>query len=352
MKNLPLSISFDNESFADMRPVVLSALILGTILCSLVTAATALFTGHIGGESIFWIGAALILAIACHSAKSRKALSVFGSIGAICTSAGLGVLAQYSSQPSRWFLSDGLVITMVLAFLCHGFLEYLLATLSVWIVLILIVPVAVVTAIDKLYFGMTLSGSLLLGAVIAILFQVVRRDNYLLRQELKKLALYDVLTGLPNRRSFISQIEAAESWISSAFFFMIDIDNFKRINDDFGHDIGDEALRKIAAVIEQVSETNIYARLGGEEFAIFGKFEEANAITFAANINASVSACSIRDRRLTVSIGVAKKRDGEHYGDLMKRADKALYLAKSAGKDTYHYDDKSVRAELVPASVR
>jgi diguanylate cyclase (GGDEF)-like protein len=143
----------------------------------------------------------------------------------------------------------------------------------------------------------------------------------------------------------MESMETQESSLGD-FFFMVDIDNFKRINDDFGHDVGDEALKKIAGVIAQASENHICARLGGEEFAIFGKFKEAAALGLAASINASVSSCAIRDRQLTVSIGVARRLDSEHYSVLMKRADESLYIAKSTGKNKYHYAISEVQANL------
>jgi diguanylate cyclase (GGDEF)-like protein len=348
MKNLSSFDSFENESLTSVRPVVMSALMLGSILCIFVTGATTFFLGHIGGESILWIASALLSTSACYFSQSRTALSFCGSIGAICIAGSLGVLTKYSSEPGRWFLSDGLVITMVLTFLCHGVLEYLVAAVFVWVVLALVVPVDVNTSIDKLYLIMTLSGSLLLGVVMAILFHGVRKDNFLLREKLKELALIDALTGLPNRRCFLSQIETMETQEASLgdFFFMVDIDNFKRINDDFGHDVGDEALKKIADVISQASENHICARLGGEEFAIYGRFKEAAALSLAASINASASSCAIRDRQLTVSVGVARRLDSEPYSVLMKRADESLYIAKSTGKNKYHYAISEGQANL------
>jgi diguanylate cyclase (GGDEF)-like protein len=99
-------------------------------------------------------------------------------------------------------------------------------------------------------------------------------------------------------------------------------------------------------VISQASENHICARLGGEEFAIYGRFKEAAALSLAASINASASSCAIRDRQLTVSVGVARRLDSEPYSVLMKRADESLYIAKSTGKNKYHYAISEGQANL------
>ena len=162
----------------------------------------------------------------------------------------------------------------------------------------------------------------------------------------KELARTDGLTGLFNHRYFrdrlATEIARAHRYQRPMVLMMTDIDNFKQINDQHGHLIGDNILKKIATIIrESVREMDVACRYGGEEFCvILPETEMAGALHVAERIRAQVEALTPfllkRDSTsgATVSIGVAAYASGARTADeLLTKADEALYLAKSQGKN-------------------
>jgi len=160
----------------------------------------------------------------------------------------------------------------------------------------------------------------------------------------QQLSIYDPLTESYNRRYFmmrlLEEFSRAQKFSLNISFIMIDIDNFKKINDTYGHLVGDTVLKEIAKVIkENVREIDSVARMGGEEFAIiFPETDKAAAITVAERIRSRVSQKIIKafDEVLsvTISVGVAAFPQNTLYSDvLMEIADKALYQAKTSGKN-------------------
>lgn len=170
-----------------------------------------------------------------------------------------------------------------------------------------------------------------------------------LRKELdrvKQEAMVDPLTGLVNRSGFESAlarvIKAASNDVEPACLLMADIDNFKRINDSYGHLLGDIVLKAVAHTLNaSVKGKDTAARYGGEEFAVVlpdTQLEGARAL--AENIRSLVEKGQIRrqtDRQpigqVTISIGVAAFRPGDTREALIERADRALYRAKNAGRN-------------------
>ncbi|MGY6157887.1 sensor domain-containing diguanylate cyclase [Paraburkholderia strydomiana] len=167
-------------------------------------------------------------------------------------------------------------------------------------------------------------------------------DRARLIQLLKKQAVTDALTGLPNRREFIDSVEkmlAADGVLS---VFILDIDYFKKINDSYGHDIGDEVLRVLADVGMTIPfESKLFARWGGEEFvgALPGAdasvaFRIADALRKRCEQQESEHVWRTKPIAFTVSIGVVTREAGERDVDaLMRRADRALYRAKETGRN-------------------
>jgi diguanylate cyclase (GGDEF)-like protein len=164
-----------------------------------------------------------------------------------------------------------------------------------------------------------------------------------LNDTLKVVSTQDPLTGLANRRLMLDRLEAEASLAErrSVMFSLalIDIDYFKRINDTFGHDIGDEALVCVARYLAAgLRAYDVCARWGGEEFMIL--FPETNSYT-AAEIaerlrqQLAVLKCNSLpgDVYLTASFGIAEHQKGLPIKETIKRADNALYAAKHAGRD-------------------
>lgn len=160
------------------------------------------------------------------------------------------------------------------------------------------------------------------------------------QHNLIRLATIDPLSGLYNRRAFFE--EAARSSIvaeanrAPCAFVMLDIDHFKRINDAFGHDAGDHAIKGVAQIVRQHHARA--GRIGGEEFAVFlANCDEGDAYTCAERLRSIIAATPIaieaRTVSITASFGVAAVRGRPDPYDLYKRADEALYLSKSSGRN-------------------
>jgi diguanylate cyclase (GGDEF)-like protein len=161
-------------------------------------------------------------------------------------------------------------------------------------------------------------------------------------RKMARLATIDSLTGLVNRRAFFERTESARllaaRLCSPISLMMIDIDHFKRINDHFGHAIGDEALSVFAATAQQsLREHDIMGRLGGEEFAlVLPGTDLEGAIRAAERLRAAVAGAALpgcERHSITVSIGVVAIEPDEHIKSALARADHALYAAKSGGRD-------------------
>jgi len=171
-------------------------------------------------------------------------------------------------------------------------------------------------------------------------------DKIKLFQETKRLSVTDGLTGLYNSRYFYKfldlEISRTKRYGSSFSLMLFDIDNFKRLNDTYGHQAGDEVLQELARIFKSVSrETDIVVRYGGEEFVIIlPNTAEEEAIALANRILQAVQETKIKINpkekvSITVSGGVASfPQNASSAKGLLNAADNAMYAAKSAGKNT------------------
>jgi diguanylate cyclase len=165
-------------------------------------------------------------------------------------------------------------------------------------------------------------------------------------QVVQREALTDALTGIPNRKSFDAQLhEAAREACDEnepLSLVLCDIDHFKRFNDSYGHQIGDQVLRLVARTLSaSVKGRDTPARFGGEEFAIIlPRTNLEQAAIVADQIRSGVMRRRFvgKDTRddygsVTLSFGVAQYRANEDLADLVRRADAALYHAKGDGRN-------------------
>lgn len=161
--------------------------------------------------------------------------------------------------------------------------------------------------------------------------------------KIKDMAHNDFLTGLSNRHSFFEEMnqyyKMAKEKSESFALAMVDVDNFKNINDSLGHDVGDMVLVELAKVLKNnLKGSDIVARFGGEEFCIVLKnIEQKKALEYFIKLKESIAAMAIRTKEtkafnVTVSIGVAFN-DASSLDEILKQADTALYHAKKNGKN-------------------
>jgi len=179
-------------------------------------------------------------------------------------------------------------------------------------------------------------------------------------RKLQKAALTDALTGVYNRRFALERLE--QEWTATANFdrplacLLCDIDHFKRVNDQHGHDVGDRVLRATADVLRtKLRPSDVACRLGGEEFVVIGtgmgrEIALACAERLRANVEKQIIEVPNGHVRVTMSIGVAIRRASmRNSAELLKSADEAVYAAKARGRNQVQF---SATSELHEAPVR
>ncbi len=165
-----------------------------------------------------------------------------------------------------------------------------------------------------------------------------------LRRKLEEQAHKDFLTRLNNRRYFIEQadleLKRAIRYGKAVSVMLLDIDDFKRINDEHGHQIGDAVLRRLSGVFRRtLRQVDLSGRLGGDEFAILQpETNEEEATKTAERLRQAIQEHLGKKRNtlsisFTVSIGISTNLAGDTLNSLLFRADKALYQAKEEGKN-------------------
>jgi diguanylate cyclase len=188
-----------------------------------------------------------------------------------------------------------------------------------------------------------------LGNVISGLRKSLHKRNRALKAamaELQDLAMLDPLTRLPNRRSIMEQLvkeqartERRQPRKNRLCLCLLDIDRFKRINDTYGHQKGDEVLRRVADMLQNLLRKGDFAgRFGGEEFLlILPETSNKAAYTASERIRTAIADMPVpelpEEERITISIGLAIHCSGDKIETTINRADEALYQAKDKGRN-------------------
>jgi len=185
--------------------------------------------------------------------------------------------------------------------------------------------------------------SVITFTAVATLSFFFRKASQDVEQHVAELALTDALTQLPNRRAALRQLQREITRVNDedgAFVAALaDVDHFKRFNDEHGHDVGDAVLKSVANSLRSaLRKTDLVARWGGEEFLILlCGIDAATGEAILEKLRAAVASrpCLVdgRELRVTATLGAAEATPGVSLESLLKRADEALYLGKSAGRD-------------------
>jgi diguanylate cyclase (GGDEF)-like protein len=166
---------------------------------------------------------------------------------------------------------------------------------------------------------------------------------------LRRLAYHDALTGLPNRTllkdRFTMAVSAARRNETNVALLVVDLDNFKVVNEEHGHDVGDDLLVSFAKILQtRLREMDTIARLGGDEFVVLvsdlaSPREAARVAEKVLSIlNEPIRVTANQSVRISASIGIAVYGDdGTEVDALLKRAEASMYSAKKAGRGVYRF---------------
>lgn len=188
-----------------------------------------------------------------------------------------------------------------------------------------------------------ITGSILCLAILFATREFIR--NMLQTDEMQYLAHTDSLTGVANRRYFIevannNLLRSIRNGLPVAFI-MLDIDHFKRVNDQYGHAVGDQVLVDLTNLLKRLCrQSDLIARWGGEEFMILlPDTDKQGALTFAKRLADELTTLELpKNLTITISQGIAVNRENEGLEETLKRADTALYQAKELGRNRIEVD--------------
>jgi len=201
--------------------------------------------------------------------------------------------------------------------------------------------VIMVTMLAYQYLGVSITIRVLVTLVRTMIFTNIFLGIVLrLQERLRKLGITDALTGVYNRRQMDrtvgEAVERHKRYGASSSLLLIDIDYFKRVNDEFGHAAGDRVLRELAALMRRsLRKLDLVFRIGGEEFLVLlPDVKRAGAAEAAEKLRRKLASADLHPGwKLTVSIGVGELGPGEAREQWTRRIDRALYAAKDSGRD-------------------
>lgn len=209
---------------------------------------------------------------------------------------------------------------------------------------------------DRLVFELLISAVITSAVGLPVASYVVLQNEKLraLTGRLAHLSATDRMTGLLNRHTFLEQLDLwllnAPEGESAGVFAFIDADHFKAVNDRFGHAVGDGVIVMLGERIRAATRAgDLCGRLGGEEFGIFFKnVDLAGAAAIAERLRADVERSAahwgLADRKLSISIGLARHKPGSGSLATMREADASLYAAKNDGRNAVVVELKPYRA--------
>ena len=321
---------------------------------------------------------ALLVILLADLRRGQMDASVAGGL-ALCL--GVAGLLQFSRLP--WLLVDYTVLVGASGIVVTQLLELLRLQESIPVrsyfpgAFLVIAAFSVLPVRPALAYTVTLLGifaglSVVTGSDVVLLGQLaltallIAHLSYFGRQvsaerarsdEQYRLSRTDVLTGLDNRRGMYERIQQAFSRSlneEGAEFTVLlaDIDHFKRVNDTFGHDVGDQVLRRVATVLQrQVGDQGSVSRWGGEEFLILLHTSDPPVVrAVAGQLWHAVRTAAVAGLPpVTTSVGVASSGEVTSVSDLLRIADRRLYEAKDAGRDRVQLGPARSRSAPVPA---
>lgn len=237
-----------------------------------------------------------------------------------------------------------------LSFLAHTFYRALAINLGMYAVAVAATVTNVCIKLESTarwdFLSDVAASNLRLAAILTfvVVLGYIKSQWLIVEQEatrLRSIAHQDELTGLPNRRQLSEELQAAiEKGFENLTVILFDLDEFKEVNDQYGHFVGDDVLRHISTLARNnVRSDDTVGRWGGEEFLIIcPNTTLAEGVSLAQRLRGVLASHAIPSvGPITGSFGVAELRSGESAEQLLARADKALYAAKQQGRNQVFY---------------
>ncbi|MCC8394622.1 bifunctional diguanylate cyclase/phosphodiesterase [Paraburkholderia sp. MMS20-SJTR3] len=331
---------FHQRSLDHQRPVSIVTMAFTVIAFLCMVAARTQVSGP-AAPLAYRLLCALVLALLVLALPRARSPFAFGALGVaylLVLTGGVVLNAGGVAQPLLWLLPALVVIPICAGPLWLTPAHFITGSVLFYACVIgLLLGIQRTPEVDAAVWTWVVAVGAPASAVFHFGFYRFRRAHFLLESQLAQLAATDPLTGLQNRRAFVKRAEErlaapAPGGPLSAIF--LDIDNFKSLNDRFGHAVGDHALFRVAQVLmDEVGAGQSVSRIGGEEFALLLDADLAGALRIAERVRAGIAGIERPDGLLSASFGVAEHRPGESFMGLLDRADEALLRAKQSGRN-------------------
>jgi diguanylate cyclase (GGDEF)-like protein len=244
---------------------------------------------------------------------------------------------------------------LILAYATYVMSKRLLPVLSGWVVFIYVITCYIYSDPRVFSVGrLAIRISVLLATMLLLHYynKLMSKSNSLLR-EATQVAMHDPLTGAYNRRVLENIDKILKRDNQKLYLALMDIDDFKEVNDVYGHPKGDEVLKTLSEIIKnQLNDQHIFIRYGGEEFLILYQTKEIFIVKqslkqISQQLYNSHFSWLDKSKKITITVGVSSKESNEEIADAIEKADKCLYKGKNSGKNCIIMHDETLAKSSV-----
>ncbi|WP_321839417.1 bifunctional diguanylate cyclase/phosphodiesterase [Paraburkholderia bannensis] len=345
---------FHARSLQHQRPLSFVTMALSIGAYVLFAAARARLVNAAAAPFPFWIAALggvglLLLVLAIPRTRTTAEFGLIGVAYVVIMQLAANALVRGTDDPLVWMTPAVVAITLCAAPLWLTPRHFALGSVCYYAATLPFVLGLPHDAAQLGIFGVWVAIAFTTAIVFHFGFYHFRYRHFRLEETLTAQASTDALTGVMNRRAFLDEAarfmaERRKTGRAVTLLF-IDIDQFKSINEQFGHGAGDKALQNVAdAIVQHAPEGALIARMGGEEFVVLAEEQPPVPIAgLAQSLRHAISQIARPDGFVTVSIGVAhmqgeNSETGDDLAALLERADEALFRAKQAGRNQVAFE--------------